>query len=167
MRAVCHAPACLQPSMIVSLSLSLDVVQIMDELVGTGDYAGRSQLVRAALRDFLNLQKAVQEIRGRVGAVVVLQYPEAIEPRLSEIRHAHNDLVKNMLQTHARQARCTTILQCAGPDHKMRRLLAQLRGMDKLDSIHVTLEAPTESVDEPAPRRTRSKDVVSRRSQNS
>jgi CopG family transcriptional regulator, nickel-responsive regulator len=125
--------------MIVSISLPADLVKDVDTVIRERGYKGRSEVARAALRDFLERHQAEDRLKGQVNAVVVLAYPESMERDLSDVRHAHNDLVKNMVHAHTNSQRCTTILQCEGPDHKMKRFFAQLRGLKALSSLQVSV----------------------------
>lgn len=126
-------------AVIVSLSLPDELVRQLDQVITERGYKGRSEIVRAALRDFVKLHKKEGELKGHVGAVVVLQYPESTERDLSAIRHAHNDLVKSMLHAHTSDDQCTTILHCEGGDQKIRRFLAELRGLRGVKSVDVNL----------------------------
>lgn len=125
--------------MIISLSLPDEMVDRLDRLIERLEYKGRSELMRAALRDFLKSNAEEERMKGNVHAIIVLGYPERMERDLSEIRHQHNDLVKSLLHAHTHSQRCTTILQCEGPDQRLRKLLAELRGLRHLESIQVTV----------------------------
>lgn len=125
--------------MIVSLSIPETTVSELDRLIKDLGYKGRSELVRAALRDFIKLNEQEQRVNGHLNAVVILGYPEEMERDLSEVRHRHNDLVKSMLHAHSSSQTCTTILQCEGADQRLRRFLAELRGLRRLASIQVTI----------------------------
>lgn len=124
---------------IVSLSLPDDLVKDMDRLIQARGYKGRSELSRAALRAFLAQHKEEDELKGRVNAIVVLGYPEHAEKELSEIRHAHNDLITSMLHAHTKNGRCATILVAEGVDDAIKRFFAELRGMRELESLEVTV----------------------------
>ena len=125
--------------MIVSLSLPDDFVVGMDRLIRERGYKGRSELVRAALRDFLNRHKEEDELKGHVNAIAVLGYPERMERHLSDVRHSHNDLLTSMLHAHTTNGRCATILVGEGADHKMKKFFAELRGLKELDFLNITL----------------------------
>lgn len=125
--------------MIVSASLPDDLVDAMDELIDDRDYQGRSEVIRSALLEFLKSQRREQELQGDVNAIVVLGYPEKLERNLSDLRHQHNDLVKSMLHAHTKEGRCATILLSEGPDEKVKRFFAELRGLRELDFMDITL----------------------------
>lgn len=125
--------------MIVSISLPDELVADMDRLIKDRGYKGRSELLRAAMRDFLKTNHQEEDARGQVNAIIVAGYPEKLERSLSDVRHAHNDLVTSMLHAHTSNGRCATVLLGQGPDHKMRRLFAELRGLRELDFLDVKL----------------------------
>ncbi len=125
--------------MIVSVSLPDALLRDLDDLIEKRGYKGRSELVRAALLQFLKSQRAEERIEGPVSAIAVLGYPEKAERALTEVRHAHNDLITSMLHAHTTKGRCSTVLVGEGPGEKMRRFLAELRGLRDLESIEVTL----------------------------
>lgn len=125
--------------MIISLSLADPLVEELDRLIERRGYRGRSEAVRAALMEFFKTQRREEQAAGHVNAIVVLGYPERGERALSEVRHAHNDLVTSMLHAHTVKGRCATVLLGEGPGEKMRRFLSELRGLRDLESIEVTL----------------------------
>ena len=114
-------------------------VHALYEVIRERGYKGRSELVRAALRDFLNRHKEEDELKGHVNAIAVLGYPERMERHLSDVRHAHNDLLTSMLHAHTTNGRCATILVGEGADHKMKKFFAELRGLKELDFLNITL----------------------------
>ena len=124
---------------IVSVSLPEALLRKADDLIERRDYRGRSEVVRAALMEFLKKDATESLATGNLNAIIVLGYPERCERAVSEARHAHNDLVTSMLHAHTTKGRCATVLLGEGPAEKMRRFLAELRGLRDLESIEVTL----------------------------
>jgi CopG family transcriptional regulator, nickel-responsive regulator len=124
---------------IVSVSLPEGLVADLDSLIAKRGFGGRSEVVRVALMEFVKAQRREEQLAGHVNAIIVLGYPEKGERAVTEVRHAHNDLVTSMLHAHTVKERCTTVLFGEGPSEKMRRFLAELRGLRELESIDVTI----------------------------
>lgn len=124
---------------IVSVSLPEEAVADMDALIGEREYKGRSEVLRAALRDFLKIHRTEQKLSGTVNAILVLVYPEETERLLSDLRHSYNDVVTSMLHAHTTQGRCATVLLAEGPAGRMKRFMAELRGLRAIDSMEATL----------------------------
>lgn len=125
--------------MIVSVSLPDVLLREVDGLIEKRGFGGRSEVVRAALMEFVKAQRREEQLLGHVNAIIVLGYPEKGERAVTEVRHAHNDLVTSMLHAHTVKERCTTVLFGEGPSDQMRRFLTELRGLRDLESMDVTI----------------------------
>lgn len=108
---------------IVSISLPDPVLQKLDAAVEARGFAGRSEAVRASLRDFL---KDPVERKGRRAATLTLVYPEGQERRIAEIKHDHADVVKSMMHNHA-AGHCVEMILVEGDAADIRRLADRLR----------------------------------------
>ena len=124
---------------VISVSLPEEAVADMDALIGERQYKGRSEVLRAALRDFLKIHRTEQKLSGAVNAILVLVYPEETERLLSDLRHSYNDVVTSMLHAHTTQGRCATVLLAEGQAGRMKRFIAELRGLRAIDSMEATL----------------------------
>lgn len=86
---------------VVSVSLPDSLVEQADSFIAARGYAGRSELVRAAMRDFL-AHEAPQTGSGPRSATLTLLYPEGHERKIGEIRHDFTDIVRSMMHGHAK-----------------------------------------------------------------
>lgn len=84
---------------VVSVSLPDSLVEQADAFIGERGYAGRSELVRAALRDFL-AHEATPAAGAARSATLTLLYPEGHERKVGEIRHDFTDIVRSMMHGH-------------------------------------------------------------------
>lgn len=111
---------------IVSVSLPDSLLEQMDAVIKARGYAGRSELVRAALRDFLvhELQQSKRE--GTRAATLTLVYPEGHERRIGDIRHEHGGVIKSMMHAHADE-KCVELFMLEGKAGHIRAFADQLR----------------------------------------
>lgn len=84
---------------VVSVSLPDSLVEQADAFITARDYAGRSELFRAALRDFL-AHEAQPTAGGARSATLTLLYPEGHERKVGEVRHDFTDIVRSMMHGH-------------------------------------------------------------------
>lgn len=84
---------------VVSVSLPDPLVEQADAFIAERGYAGRSELVRAALRDFLG-QQGPAVPAGHRSATLTLLYPDGYERKVGEIRHDYTDIVRSMMHGH-------------------------------------------------------------------
>ena len=111
---------------IVSVSLPDSLLDQMDAVIKARGYAGRSELVRAAVRDFLvhELQQGRRE--GSRAATLTLVYPEGHERRIGDIRHEHGDVIKSMMHAHADE-KCVELFMLQGKAGRIREFADRLR----------------------------------------
>lgn len=108
---------------IVSISVPDTVLARLDAVVDERGFAGRSEAVRAALRDFLTAPDAR---KGRRAATLTLVYEEGQERRIAEIKHEFSSVVKSMMHNHAGE-QCVEMILLEGDGAEIRRLADRLR----------------------------------------
>lgn len=112
---------------ILSTSLPATLVSEMDRAIAAGDYKGRSEFVRAALRDRLQAQHppAGRHMHGSI----TLVYPHGKEARVSEVRHAFHDIVLSLMHTHCEPETCMDVFLVGGPPARVHALAQTLERM--------------------------------------
>lgn len=110
---------------VVSVSLPDPLVEQADAFIKERGYAGRSELVRAALRDFL-AHEAQPASGGARSATLTLLYPEGHERKVGEIRHDFTDIVRSMMHGHAKGA-CVEVFVLEGAAKRIQQFADSLR----------------------------------------
>ncbi|HWH08015.1 MAG TPA: CopG family ribbon-helix-helix protein [Candidatus Thermoplasmatota archaeon] len=110
---------------VVSVSLPDALLEQADAFIEERGFAGRSDLVRAALRDFLARERAPAQ-GGQRTATLTLVYPEGFERKIGEIRHDHTDVVKSMMHGHSRD-HCVEVFVLEGSGKRIQQFVDQLR----------------------------------------
>lgn len=139
---------------IVSVSLPDSLLEQMDAAIKAGGYAGRSDLVRTALRDFLvhELQQTRRE--GQRTATLTLVYPEGHERRIGDIRHGHGDVITSMMHAHAEE-KCVELFMLRGRAARIREFADRLRAYRDarlVEVIYTDLEEAADHAQEPPAR---------------
>lgn len=136
---------------VVSVSLPDDLLARADAFLALRGYAGRSELVRAALRDFL----AAQEGGGRDGATrsatLTLLYPHGHERKVGEVRHDHTGVIRSMMHGHAGDL-CVEVFVLEGQGRAIRRFADELRAMRETRLVQVVYTDPEPDETPPAAR---------------
>jgi CopG family nickel-responsive transcriptional regulator len=112
---------------VLSASLPDGLVAEMDAAIAAGAYRGRSEFVRAAIRDRL---AASHPPGGRHvhGSITVL-YPHDKEARISEVRHAFHDVVLSLMHTHCEPETCMDVLLVGGTPERVQALASTFERM--------------------------------------
>jgi len=112
---------------IVSVSLPDALLKQVDTLAKAKAYAGRSEVTRAALRDFVAEQLQNPDRDGERHATLTLVYPEGFERRVGEIRHEFVEVVKSMMHSDT-GVDCIEIFFLEGRGDRIRQFTDKLRG---------------------------------------
>jgi CopG family nickel-responsive transcriptional regulator len=120
---------------IVSVSLPDALVGQMDRLVGTRGYAGRSDFVRAALRDHIYSLEQLQAHRGRRSATITVLYPDELERKVSDINHAFGKIVKSLMHSQLGNGRCVTVFIVDGEGEQIQKLTAHFQSLRDTDIV--------------------------------
>lgn len=112
---------------VVSASLPDALVAEMDVAIAAGSYKGRSEFLRAAIRDHLHETQPPQGTH--VHGSVTVVYPHGKEARISEVRHAFHDVVLSLMHTHCEEETCMDVLIVGGAPKRLADLQATLERM--------------------------------------
>ena len=112
---------------VISASLPDDLVADMDRAIQQAEYKGRSEFLRAAVREHLQARETPNGKHVH-GSITVL-YPHEKEARISEARHAYHDVVLSLMHTHCEPETCMDVLIVGGPPARVQGLQETLERM--------------------------------------
>ncbi|MEK6985237.1 MAG: CopG family ribbon-helix-helix protein [Candidatus Thermoplasmatota archaeon] len=117
---------------ILSISLPDDLLADADGAIASGDYKGRSEFVRAAVRD--HLQNRTLASGKHIHGSITILYPHDKEARVSDVRHAFHDVVLSLMHTHCEAETCMDVLIVGGSSARVQALadtFARLRDVSR------------------------------------
>src|SRR5438552_17875046 len=93
---------------IVSLSFPDQMIREMDQIQRSGGFAGRSELVRSAIRLLLEYSREKNALSGVMNANIVVTHDESNEAPITKLKHVFAGIVT----THIHNKRSQTNCQC-------------------------------------------------------
>src|SRR5438552_13025288 len=72
---------------IVSLSFPDQMIREMDQIQRSGGFAGRSELVRSAIRLLLEDSREKNALSGHMNAIIVVTHDESNEAPITKLKH--------------------------------------------------------------------------------
>ncbi len=120
---------------VISVSLPDGLLDQCDTLIAARGYAGRSDLVRAALREFVTREADV-ELAGDRSATLTLLYPHGYERKIGEIRHEFTDIVNSMMHGHAGDS-CVEVFMLRGDGVRIQRFVDTLKAARETELVKV------------------------------
>ena len=121
---------------VVSISLPDPLLASLDRAIEKRGYRGRSDFIRASLREFV-AQQGARDVAGRRTATLTLVYPEGHERRFSELRHAFGDVVRTMIHGHAGET-CVEVFVLEGKGERVQSFADTLRGAREARQVSLT-----------------------------
>ncbi len=120
---------------IVSLSFPDQMVKELDQIQDTGGFAGRSELVRAAIRLLIEDRREKDSLLGHVNAVVVVTHDESNEAPITRLKHEFEDIVKTHIHNKISHSNCVELFLVEGDGKKVASMTKAFQKEEKMKSV--------------------------------
>ncbi len=120
---------------IVSLSLTDQMLKSMDEIQKSVGFAGRSELVRAAIRMLLEDTRAKDAIAGMTTAVIVVGHDKEDEEPVTRLKHRYEDIVKTHVHCRPTHEDCVEVFVLAGDGREISTMAKEFEREKKIRTI--------------------------------
>jgi len=136
---------------IVSISLTSELLNKLEEVIGERGYSSRSEAIREAIRDYLSDYELSRFRKGKVTATItVISQHERhdVDERLMRLRHEHNEIVSGDMHIHLGRAYCLEIFITEGDAEDVLNFIGRIRALRGVQQVKYTMVPIT--VDEEA-----------------
>lgn len=134
---------------VVSISLTPELLEQLDEFVEKSGYSSRSEAIRLAVRDTLS-QFALQRLeRGRVMATVTViseRERRDINARLMELRHGFDENIFGNMHLHIGGGYCVEIFLVQGDPVEVLNFISRVRAVRGIREVKYTMTPIEEAV---------------------
>jgi len=120
---------------IVSLSFPDQMVKELDQIQDTGGFAGRSELVRAAIRLLIEDRKEKDSLLGHVNAVIAVTHDESNEAPITKLKHEFEDIVKTHIHNKISRSSCLELFLVEGEGRKVASMTKAFQKEEKMKSV--------------------------------
>jgi CopG family transcriptional regulator, nickel-responsive regulator len=120
---------------IVSVSLPNELVNSMTKIQESQGYAGRSDVVRAAIRLLLSDSREKSSLAGRVTAILVVTHDESNEEPITRLKHTYDDIVRTHIHNKMGQNNCFELFLLEGEGKKIASMTSAFQKERKLRSV--------------------------------
>jgi CopG family transcriptional regulator, nickel-responsive regulator len=120
---------------IVSLSLPDQMVKAMDEIKDSVGFAGRSELVRSAIRLLLEDTRDKMALTGKSNAVVVVSHASVDEEPVTRLKHSYGDIVKTHIHCRISDEDCIEVFVLAGEGKQISAMSMGFEKEKKIKSV--------------------------------
>jgi CopG family nickel-responsive transcriptional regulator len=120
---------------IVSISLNNDILNEIDKLQKLLGFSGRSEIVRAGIRNLLAEERERQELSGILHALLLVIHDEKSDDQMTELRHDHDRLINTHLHSKIDRDRCLEIFLLKGEANEIKSMTKKFRANKKMDHV--------------------------------
>lgn len=120
---------------IVSISLNNEILRELDNLQGSMGFTGRSEIIRAGIRTFVQEEKQKRDLKGKQSAVLLVVHPDEFDDQVARIKHQYEDLIKTHLHNKIDGDRCMEMFVLDGDSKKIQAITEGFLTDRKMDTV--------------------------------
>ena len=120
---------------IVSLSFPETMITEMDQIQKSGGFAGRSELVRTAIRLLIEDSKEKDNLSGHMNAIVLVTHDESDEAPVTRLKHEFEEIVRTHIHNKISKNNCVELFLLEGDGKKIASMVREFQKEDKLKSV--------------------------------
>ncbi|VFJ13995.1 putative nickel-responsive regulator [Candidatus Nitrosocosmicus franklandus] len=124
---------------IISVSLNENIIQELDKLQKFLGFSGRSEIVRASVRNLLLEEKRIDELSGVLHSVLLVIHDEKSDQEISEIRHGFDKIINTHIHNKIDKDRCLEIFVLYGDAKEIKNITKKFQGNRKMDQVRLVV----------------------------
>jgi CopG family nickel-responsive transcriptional regulator len=125
---------------IISVSLPTELLSELDAVLGKQKSATRSEVLRQAVRSYLNEYKKLEELEGDLIATVSVLYgKQEKNVELFKLQHEFGDMITAYLHSHLTETNCLEVMVIKGPSKQFKQLIDGLRANKPVKQIEISV----------------------------
>jgi len=124
---------------IISLSINDKLSKEIDTLGNNMGYSGRSEIVRAAIRNFIAEQNNKLEESKIFNGTITILIPDSAKNAIHDAQKNHEDIIKTNIHQCTKDDKCMTLLIVEGKGKEIKELVKALEDIPKVEFVKLAL----------------------------
>ena len=120
---------------IVSISLNNEILSEIDNLKKSMGFSGRSEAIRAGIRNFVSETKQNTELSGKVHAILLVVHNDEFDHIVSGIKHNFEDLITTHLHSKIEGNKCMELFVIDGEAERVSIITKDFQRNKKMDTV--------------------------------
>ncbi len=121
----------------MSVSLNEGIMTEMDKLQKALGFSGRSEIVRAGIRNMLSEEKQRNDLTGMLHSLLLVIHDEKSDDEISNMRHSYDRLINTHLHSKIDRNRCLEIFLLRGEAEEIRHMTRDFQSNKKMDNVRL------------------------------
>jgi CopG family nickel-responsive transcriptional regulator len=124
---------------IISVSLTDEILNEVDNLQKELGFSGRSEVMRAGARMLLADNKEKEALEGRLNSVLLLIHAQKVEDIVTEVKHEFEDIISTQIHNHLRKDKCLEVFILEGDAARIKQLVRLFQTSGKMDYVKLII----------------------------
>ncbi|MGQ0771275.1 MAG: CopG family ribbon-helix-helix protein [Nitrososphaerota archaeon] len=120
---------------IISISLSDELLAELDKLQKTMGFAGRSEAIRAGIRNYVSEEKQKDELSGNLHAILLVVHNDEFDDMIAGIKHNFEDLIITHLHSKIHGNKCVELFMLDGEAERVSTITRNFKINKKMDNV--------------------------------
>ena len=124
---------------IVSISLNDEILSEVDKLKKSMGFSGRSEIIRAGIRNLISEEKQRSNLSGLIHAILMVVHDEESEEIVTGIKHSYEDLIDTHLHSKIEGNKCMELFLLHGQADKVDVMTKDFKTNRKMDHVKLVV----------------------------
>lgn len=124
---------------IVSISLNDEILSEVDKLKKSMGFSGRSEIIRAGIRNLVSEEKQRSNLSGLIHAILMVVHDEESEQIVTGIKHNYEELIGTHLHSKIDGNKCMELFLLHGQADKVDVMTKDFKTNRKMDQVKLVL----------------------------
>ncbi|MGI0021625.1 MAG: CopG family ribbon-helix-helix protein [Nitrososphaeraceae archaeon] len=124
---------------IVSISLNDEILSEVDKLKKSMGFSGRSEIIRAGIRNLISEEKQRSNLSGLIHAILMVVHDEESEQAVTGIKHNYEELIDTHLHSKIDGNKCMELFLLHGQADKVDVMTKDFKTNRKMDQVKLVL----------------------------
>ena len=120
---------------IVSISLNDEILAEIDKLQMRMGFSGRSEIIRAGIRNLVSEEKQRASLAGQIHAILMVIHDEESEQVVTGIKHNHEYLIGTHLHSKVDGNKCMELFLLHGDAQKIGTMTKDFKTNRKMENV--------------------------------
>lgn len=119
------------------MSLNKKILDDMERLQRTHGFSGRSEIVRAGIRNLLSEEKKREDLSGMLHALFLAIHDEDSDEEVTEMGHVYDKLINTHLHSKIDGDRCLEIFLLKGDAREVKEMAKKFQATKNMDNVQL------------------------------
>ncbi len=124
---------------IVSISLNDEILSEIDKLQKSMGFSGRSEIIRAGIRNLISEEKQRSNLSGLIHAILMIIHDEESEQIVTGIKHNHEELIGTHLHSKIEGNKCMELFLLHGEADKVDVMTRDFKTNRKMEHVKLVI----------------------------